>query len=289
MEIVFSMITKDSVSKLRHSPIKLEHVLNSSLQIPYKTFILVDVSTDETAEVIRKWCNEHNKELILIKGGKTRAEARQIAINTFLEHWKRGDWLMFLDDDFVLNQGWWNEAKQYIDDPKVGLIWGLNWDSTTERRLYLKIFGIDYEQYLIKEFFKRGGTHDTMLRYEAIEGIKIPDELHWFEDGYILRYVQSKGFEVKIVKTGGIHYNPWIGYKPTWAINVNEIKQMAKIAKKYGFDKPSITRFLMVLIGGLPVNVIPSLQSFGLRGFKRGFTRWLVKTLYRWYLLHESP
>ena len=153
-DIVLSFITKNSASKLSQTPITLFDVLKSTLQIPYKTIILVDNSSDNTPDYFKKVCEEHGKELILIRGGRTRGEARQIAIDTFLNNFKE-KWLMFVDDDVVLNPGWWTEAEPYTREPKVGIIWGVNYDSSPERARYLKVLKIDYVQYLVKEFFHR--------------------------------------------------------------------------------------------------------------------------------------
>jgi len=49
------MITYNSYTKMKDI-IGLEKVLDSTLQIPYKQLILVDDSKDETAEVVRDWC-----------------------------------------------------------------------------------------------------------------------------------------------------------------------------------------------------------------------------------------
>jgi len=76
----------------------------------------------------------------------------------------------------------WSEARSYLNELGVGLIWGLNYDGYKERILRLKVLGVDYVSYLIREFYHRGETHDTMLRREAIEDIKIPSDLHVFED-----------------------------------------------------------------------------------------------------------
>ena len=280
--VVVSFITKNSASKLRETPISLNDVLKSTLQVPYRSIILVDNSTDDTVEWFRRFCDEHGKELVLIRGGKTRGEARQIAVRTFLENFS-DTWLMFVDDDVVLNDGWWSEASQYVDDPKVGIIWGLNYDSEPTRHIYLKALGVDYVRYLIQEFFHRGGTHDTLLRREAIVDLEIPPDLHWYEDGYILRHVLSKGYEARIVYTGCIHYNPW-GERLKW----REIREMARIAVRYGFEKPSVRRLVRSL-GSIIPHLYSSVRVYGLRrGVKRAFNRWITKVLFRLALLLED-
>jgi len=282
-EVVLSFITKNSASKLRETPITLFDVLNSTLQIPYKAIILVDNSSDSTPDYFRRFCEEHGKELVLIRGGRTRGEARQIAIDTFLNNFSE-KWLMFVDDDVVLNPGWWSEAEPYTREPRVGIIWGLNYDSSPERLRYLRLLGVDYVRYLVQEFFHRGGTHDTLLRREAIEDIRIPPELHWYEDGYILRHVLNKGYEARIVYTGCVHYNP-VGFR----MSRRELREMARIAKKYGFEQPSWRRFFRSLLSFVP-HFLAGSKVYGLwGGLKYAYWRWRAKVLFRWYLLTVKP
>lgn len=77
---------------------------------------------------------------------------------------------MFLDDDAVLNLGWWEWVLQneLLDGPEIGEIWSINWDSTPERMRFLRMFGINLKEYLIRKFYDRGGTHDTIYRRAAI-------------------------------------------------------------------------------------------------------------------------
>jgi len=289
--VILSFITRNSYTKMQKAPVSLEDVLISTLQIPYKQIILVDDSTDETRDFFCRWCDEYDKELLVSSSRlygyhkPTRATARQTAIDLFFENFS-DSWLMFVDDDVVLNPGWWSEAEDYMNGDDVGLIWGLNFDVTSDRHTYLKALGIDYVNYLIKEFFRRGGTHDTMVRREALEGIRIPPDLHVFEDWYILRYVQSKGYKIGIVKAGVTHYNP------EWNYSREAIKEMAKLAKKYGVEPTTIRYGLYRLFRSL-ASIVPttyaSVKGFGLKeGLKRAYHRWRLKVLYRIYFLTAS-
>jgi len=123
IDVVLSFITKNSYTKMKHT-IGLEKVLDSTLQIPYKSIILVDDSKDETAKVFRKWCDQHGKEILVVRsalyGAKspTRATARQTAIDLFLTNFGQ-KWLMFVDDDVILNEGWWEDRRRGLGN-KLG-------------------------------------------------------------------------------------------------------------------------------------------------------------------------
>jgi len=177
MKPILAFITRNSYSKMLKAPVSFLEVLDSTLQIPYRHIILVDDSTDETRKVFKEWCSTHGKEFIISSSRTyghrkaTRSTARQTSIDIFFENFS-DRWLMFVDDDVIINDGWWDEAEQYMKDPKTGIIWGINYDVISDKHVYLKALGIDLVKYLIKEFYRRGGTHDTLLLREAIEGIK---------------------------------------------------------------------------------------------------------------------
>jgi len=286
------MITKNSYKELGRI---LYETLDSTLQVPYRTLILVDDSDDSsTVNAVKKWCEEHNKELVVSRSRlygyhrPTRATARQTAIDIFLENFKE-EWLLFLDDDCVLNEGWWEEAKEHIPDPKVGLIWGLNYDSDPYRKIWLERVRIDYVKYLIEQFQARGGTHDTMLRRSAVEDIFIPPELHIFEDAYIKLFVEAKGYECRVLKTGVIHK------RPDRSPSRRTLETMAKYAIMLGLeDKRYIHKwFSLFALGrttfGSPLTILYSIKySGGLQGLKIGIKRSVTKWLYRFYLLCYS-
>ena len=105
----------------------------------------MDDSTDETRSFFRMLCDDHDKEL-MVSGSRlyghhrhTRATARQTAIDIFLENFN-DDWMMFVDDDVVLNLGWWDWEREIgaLEDPAVGEVWGINWDGSPERERFLK-------------------------------------------------------------------------------------------------------------------------------------------------------
>ena len=128
--VVLSMITKDTVERIGDKFSRL--VLRSTLQVPYKSIILIDDSkNDATRQIIREFSRNYSKEVIIsstkeLRGIKSRGFARQMAIDLFLLNFS-DDWLFFLDDDCIMKYGWWNEASRYIGQQDVGIIWCINW------------------------------------------------------------------------------------------------------------------------------------------------------------------
>jgi len=298
--MILAMITRNSAERLGRM---FWDVLLHSVQVPYHALILVDDSdSPKTREVVEKFADMQDKELVVERSRlygyhrPTRATARQTAIDVFFEQFN-DEWLFFLDDDCVLNLGWWEHAvvTGLTADPKVGLIWGINWDATDDRRRFLEALGIDYRQYLINAFKRRGGCHDTMLRRKAIEGIRIPPELHVYEDAWIYYYVLCGGWTAAVNPIGVKHYHPTSPIED-WRSEKERLKLAISVALKYGIDEHSIAKKsfrsylgLVRPILGLAPMLPVAIKAYGLRrGLKEAVARQYLKLWFRWIVLRHA-
>ena len=201
-EIVLGLITKNSYRNLRDIYIGS---LAGSLQVPYSSILIVDSGEDDTLKVTSEFCHEKNKALIPLDGeGKNRAKARQTIIDHFLDCFEER-WLMFLDDDCILKPNFFKEAEKHMADSSVGLIWGLDDLEGTRFAEFLRYRGLNPREYSLNAFKTRGGTHDTLLRKKALEGIEIPSYLHVFEDRHIKNHIEKVGYKTAIVYDGCWH------------------------------------------------------------------------------------
>jgi glycosyltransferase involved in cell wall biosynthesis len=149
--------------------------------------------------------NYRNVEVIADANG-TRATARQKGIEAV-----KSEWHVHVDSDVVLSKGWFQKAWELVDDG-VGAIWGAA--VPAERHF----FNIDYamskfyrksiKELLVKQIrSQRCMMHDTLIRTSAVKGIRIPRNLHIWEDEYIGRYIMQKGFKfLKVVEPYCLHY-----------------------------------------------------------------------------------
>jgi len=178
----------------------LRECINSVYQnVPVNKLIIVDgYSTDATAEIAKEFQEKYgNVSFIQEKG--TRATARQTAIRLV-----KSDWFLFVDSDVILSKNWFAEAEKLVKDD-VGAIWGIEiWSVLRDSKL-LRLF----ERVTIKIFEKRGGTHDTLIRRETVEDIKIPYQLHTYEDGYIKDWIEKKDYKVLgVYEPYCVHFRP---------------------------------------------------------------------------------
>jgi len=187
------LLTKDSERKLR------ECVDSIYRNIPVARLIVVDgYSTDKTLKILSEFNQKYGDVKVIMDKG-TRATARQKGIEAV-----QTDWFIFVDSDVVLCRDWFKKTQKYIADD-VGAVWGIEVWSTISNPKTLKLFLTTTR----KIFEVRGGTHDTLIRKEALQDIKIPSSLHVFEDTYIKDWIEDKGYRVVACYSPFcIHYRP---------------------------------------------------------------------------------
>lgn len=172
-----------------------EHLLDKCLasiyaNVPVKNLLVIDgFSTDGTLKILNKNSKKHGNIKVLRMNG-SRAKARQTAVQQVST-----DWFMFVDSDVILSKDWCKQAEKQIK-PDVGAIWGVNIDiiPNVKDKNFIKLQRLIAQQC----FNLRGGTHDTLIRREAVASIRIPEELHIYEDAYIMNWIKAKGYKVLI-------------------------------------------------------------------------------------------
>jgi glycosyltransferase involved in cell wall biosynthesis len=172
-----------------------EHLLDRCLtsvyeNVPVKNLIVVDgFSTDRTLKIVNKINKAHGNVTVLNVNG-SRASARQEGMRRVST-----EWFMFVDSDVILGKDWVKKAEKYVKS-EVGAVWGVNLDiipNFKDKRI-LKLQSLIARQC----FSLRGGMHDTLIRREAVKDINIPEELHAYEDAYIINWIKGQGYKTVI-------------------------------------------------------------------------------------------
>lgn len=174
-----------------------QHLLSQCLtsvyrNVPIKNLIVIDgYSTDRTLEILEQFNQQHHNVKIFQTAG-SRAKARTQGIRKVAT-----DWFMFLDSDVLLSHDWFEKAKADLADG-TGAVWGLNIDLLPN--VTNKWF-LHFQAFIARQCFKlRGGMHDTLILKKAVQGIRIPEELHTYEDAYIVKWIKKHGYKVTIGK-----------------------------------------------------------------------------------------
>jgi glycosyltransferase involved in cell wall biosynthesis len=202
----------------------LRECINSVYKnVPVKNLIVVDgFSTDATTSIIKEFQEKYgNVKFVQEKG--TRGSARQTAIQLV-----KTDWFMFVDSDVILSKNWFVEAQKLVKDD-VGAIWGIEIWSVLKGTKILRLF----ERMTIKIFEQRGGTHDILIRRKTVEDIKIPYQLHTYEDGYIKSWIEKKGYKVL-----GVYAPYCVHFRPESVWTVNKHIELVVSDLKYAVHRP---------------------------------------------------
>jgi glycosyltransferase involved in cell wall biosynthesis len=172
-----------------------EHLLDKCLvsvykNVPVKNLIIVDgFSTDRTLKIINKIREAHRNVTVLNVDG-SRARAREKGMQQVTT-----DWFMFVDSDVILSRDWFRKAEKNMRSD-VGAVWGVNIDmipNMKDKRI------IKLQNLIARQCFSlRGGMHDTLIRREAVKDIKIPEQLHAYEDAYIINWIKKKGYQTLV-------------------------------------------------------------------------------------------
>lgn len=194
-----------------------QHLLNKCLKsiynnIPVNRLIIVDgFSNDKTLPIIEEFRKKQDNIKILKTSG-TRARARELGMSQVTT-----EYFAFIDSDLTLCRDWFKKAVTEMTSD-VGAVWGINIDviPNVKQKWFLLL-----ESMIAREgFHLRGGTHDTLIRRNAIEGMKIPFELHAFEDAYIMKWIKKKGYKTKVGSDiYCLHYKPPTNWSPQNAID----------------------------------------------------------------------
>lgn len=224
----------DVVVLTKNSEEQLERCLGAVYRnVPVNRLIVVDgYSTDRTLDIVSKFEKKYHN-VVLIQDRKGRSKARQIGI----DHVKT-QWFMFVDSDAELCDGWFKKAKNFIA-PDVGAVWGIEIWSGIQNPSILKLF----LKVTRRIFELRGGTHDLLLRYNAVADIDIPENLHVFEDAFIKEWIAKKRY--KIIPTYDpycIHYRPQTVWTTKGSLNLivdtfrfASIRKIPNYIVAYGF------------------------------------------------------
>jgi len=159
--------------------------------IPVNRLLVADGgSTDGTLDLVQTYPGAH----VIDDPDGNRATARQKGIEA-----AETAWHLHLDSDVILCKDWFKKAQRRIRQD-VGAIWGVAIPKDQHvlniAKAMAKLYRKDVADYIIQQqHLKRYLTHDTLIRTEAVKDIKIPADLHIWEDHYIGTYVISKNYK----------------------------------------------------------------------------------------------
>lgn len=156
----------------------LKHAKSS---IPYNRIIICDgYSCDKTIEIAKK------HKCLIIFSRKKLGKVREELIKRV-----RTEWFVFLDSDVIVNKKWFNSLVAQLDE-KTGAINGFGLPRGLLGDLRKLILFLKLKLGL----WQRGFTSNTLIRKEAVNGIKFP-AVNRLEDIYLQKKVRERGYKWK--------------------------------------------------------------------------------------------
>lgn len=216
-DVVF--LTKNSNRPVLHDCLR---ALYANVNVN-RLLVIDEGSKDDTLAVVSAY---PDVEIHQTKGG--RAVARQRGIDIV-----ETEWHMHLDSDIVLCDDWQVKAEKLIADD-VGAIWGC--DIPANPRILHRVIPMQFVRRLdvpglmIRNamMWNRGNTNDTLIRTEVVKDIRIPSDLHVFEDWFIRKHIEDKGYRFVLAREPFcLHYS-----EPSFSYE--SCAQIASLQKKYG-------------------------------------------------------
>ncbi|MCK4498603.1 glycosyltransferase family 2 protein [Candidatus Bathyarchaeota archaeon] len=218
-EVDVILLTKNSAF-----PCLKECLRSVYANVPVSRLLVVDGgSQDDTLQIVADF-----PRVVIIEDSKgNRATARQKGINAI-----ETEWHLHVDSDVVLCKEWFSKASLLIT-PKVGAIWGaaipMQKHIHNITRAMAKFYRKSIKDLAIQQpSLKRFLTHDTLIRTDALEGIKIPHHLHIWEDQYIGMHLVSKNYQWVMAK------DPFCLHYEHERRGFNDFIQSGALAKKVG-------------------------------------------------------
>ena len=197
MKLDVVLLTKNSLK-----PCLFECVESIYRNIPVDRLIVVDGgSTDGTLGLVKRY---PNVEIIEDPYG-TRASSRQKGINAV-----ETEWHVHVDSDVILCEDWFTKAWNNVADD-VGAVWGV---ALPNEKHYFnatyamsKLYRMSVKDLMVRQIrSERYMMHDTLIRTVTVKDIKIPPNLHMWEDDYIGRHIIQKRYRfLKVAEPFCLH------------------------------------------------------------------------------------
>jgi len=177
MHIDIAIPTQESGNILRETLSRAASAVEHSEASVGQLIIVDDDSDDETTAVAGDCAAEYGWDLTTIVEESTLPEARERAIGAV-----DTEWFWFLDDDVRVRAHYLSTLLSWTDSERVGAVQGR------------KASRDEHPTEWHRRRARRGGTHATLVRTDAVRDVSIPSDVTVLEDEYLRRWTEVAGY-----------------------------------------------------------------------------------------------
>lgn len=168
--------TKESEDVIEKTLCKLHQTLEAADVSLNRLVIVDDQSDDNTIPLAISVCEENKWNYKIIKRESSLTGARKELINRV-----ETEWFLFLDDDVRLERDYITKQRGCIGR-NVGAVQGRK-ESRDE-----------HPSRWVRRRARRGGTHATLIRSDAVHGIDYPSDMSVLEDEWTRRFIEEQEY-----------------------------------------------------------------------------------------------
>ncbi|WP_226013159.1 glycosyltransferase family 2 protein [Halomicrobium salinisoli] len=176
MEIDIAMPTKESADVIEQTLERAAAAIDRSAASVNRLVVVDDESGDGTRELARGAAEAHGWDATVVSESAPLPVARRRAIDLV-----ETEWFWFLDDDVRVRADYVERLLDAVA-PAVGAVQGRKASRT------------EHPSDWLHQRSRRGGTHATLVRREAVADVEIPEDVAVLEDEYLRRWIESSGY-----------------------------------------------------------------------------------------------
>jgi glycosyltransferase involved in cell wall biosynthesis len=243
-----------------NSEIHLQECINSVRKaFPIRRIVIIDHhSTDGT----RRIAQENDCQVLLEDKGL--AYVRELTFKM-----AESEFFAMVESDLVYHQfDWYERARSLLKGNAAAVVAFVPRSGGEVRGRYNEF----WSRYTPMKDKKHGfSAGSTLMKRDAVQGMKLPERLQAYEDIYILRSLQSRGLTYRWIEVNGVHYSDFGSFKKArwYGANARILYSM------FPGDLTLIRRYMALPLKGAIASLLmfdPSILSWSI-GFALSFLR----------------
>lgn len=170
----------------------LESILKNNTSFEYEIILVNDGSTDNSLNILEKFSSNYENIKVFNQKNEGVSSARNLGISK-----ASGEWIMFVDSDDFLSDGWSKIVERYLKSDNEFIIFSNNSHFETDRSKIIEmITGVVASQYMTCIWSKMYKTHiikkyNIKFQYGIINGEDVIFNLEYYLKCKNIQFVKA--------------------------------------------------------------------------------------------------